>query len=324
MEGVDMNKKLLVIAVASALAVPMTANAKVVVYGHAQIEIGNTDNGTTDNSFSRDAARGRMGIKASEKLGNGMTAFAKFEFRTDTSDGVVGSGPLGAREQAVGLTGSFGTIELGRLKQPYKYLGGVLYDPFVATTLEARGNGAQSLDELGNQAFGHSAFLSNSIAWKSRNFNGLSLWALVSVDEENISASASDGDYSVGVQYKKGPLELGVVTISNDDTGSDAVKLFGQYKWGNHKFSGSFETLDLGASDTTVYFAGYQLRSGNNIFVAQLGSTDPDVGVETDYYAIGMIHNLSKKTRLFGGLRNTDITGGVETDVISIGLRMIF
>ncbi|VAW75071.1 hypothetical protein MNBD_GAMMA12-766 [hydrothermal vent metagenome] len=319
-----MNKKLLVVAVGSALAMPIAVNAKVVVYGHAQVEVGNIDNGTTDNNFSRDAARGRIGFKASEKLGNGMIAFAKFEFRTDTSDGQVGSGLLGAREQVVGLKGGFGTIELGRLKQPYKYLGGVLYDPFVATTLEARGNGAQSLDELGNQAFGHSAFLSNSIAWKSRNFNGLSIWALISIDEEDTTASGSDGDYSIGIQYKSGPLELGVVTISNDDTSSDAVKFFGQYKWGNHKFSGSFETLDLGASDTTVYFAGYQLRSGNNVFVAQLGSTDPDVGVETDYYAIGMIHNLSKKTRLFGGFRNTDIDGGVETDVISLGLRVIF
>ncbi len=329
-----MNKKILALAVGSALALPMAAQAKVVVYGHAQVEIGNEDiSGGTDQNFSRDEARGRFGIKASEKLGNGMTAFAKFEFRTDTSDGITPNGSAtNAREQAVGLKGSFGTVEAGRLKSPYKYLGGVTYDPFVATTLEARGNGGQSKGELGNGAYGHSSFMSNSIAWKSNNFNGLSVWVLVSLDEEDstTSAGASDGDYSIGLRYKNGPLEVGVVTISNSDgtdgvsADRDATKVFGQYKWGNHKFSGSYESLDVGASDTNVWFFGYQLRAGNNTFVAQFGNTDPDVGTETDYYTVGMIHHLSKKTRLFGGIRNTDKGTGGETDVYSIGLRVIF
>jgi predicted porin len=333
-----MNKKILALAVGSALAMPMMAQAKVVVYGHAQVEIGSIDNGTTDQTFSRDEARGRIGIKASEKLGNGMTAFAKFEFRTDTSDGDVGGQTLGAREHAIGLKGSFGTVELGRLKSPYKYMGGVTYDPFVATNLEARGNGGQSKTELhASGAYGHSGFLNNSIAWKSNNFNGISVWALVSFDEEATGlggnqSAASDGDYSIGIKYNNGPLELGLAAINNDGgagVDQDAVKLFGQYKFGNHKISASYEMLDLGTanSDHNVYFLGYQLRSGNNTFVAQLGNTEEDFagGTDTDYYAIGMIHHLSKKTRLFGGFRNTDtnVTNG-ETDVFSVGIRMIF
>ena len=327
-----MNKKLLALAVGSALAMPMAAQAKVTVYGHAQVEIGNIDTGT-DNNFSDDASRGRFGIKASEKLGNGMTALAKFEFKTDTSDNLAGktnSSVLAPRESMVGLKGSFGTVELGRLKQPYKYMGGVTYDPFVATNLEARGNGGQSKSELsGTGAFGHSGFLSNSIAWKSNNFNGISVWALVSIDEADTAAAgggadASDGDYSIGLKYKNGPLEVGVVTINNDATDGDATKLFGQYKWGNHKFSASYESLSVGAADTDVWFFGYQLKSGNNTFVAQFGNNDPDGAGETDYYAIGMIHHMSKKTRIFGGFRNTDISGGTETDVVSVGLRVIF
>lgn len=323
-----MNKKLLALAVGSALAMPMAAQAKVVVYGHAQVEIGNIDTGATDNNFSRDQARGRIGVKASEKLGNGMTAFAKFEFRANTTDGTTTSkaanAALTAREHAVGLKGSFGTVELGRLKTPYKYMGGVTYDPFVTTNLEARGNGSQT-----GGAFGHNAFLSNSIAWKSNNFNGISIWALVSIDEEastNAAGSlseASDGDYSVGIKYKNGPLEVGVVLVNDDSADLDRTKFFGQYKWGNHKFSLSYEATEVGAADTDTYFLGYQLRSGNNTFVAQFGNTDPDVGAETDYYAIGMIHHLSKKTRLFGGFRSTE-TGAAETDVWSIGLRVLF
>ncbi|VAW75068.1 hypothetical protein MNBD_GAMMA12-765 [hydrothermal vent metagenome] len=311
-----MNKKILALAVGSALALPMVAQAKVVVYGHAQVEIGNIDTGVTDQNFSRDQSRGRFGIKASEKLGNGMTAYAKFEFATDTSDGNrAPNSPLSPREHAVGLKGAFGAVELGRLKTPYKYFGGVTYDPFVATNLEARGNGGQT-----GGSFGHNSFRSNSIAWKSNNFNGLSVWLLASIDEED----GTDGDYSIGVRYKAGPFEVGVTTINDDSANLDRTKLFGQYKWGNHKFSGSFEASSAGAVDTDTLFLGYQLRSGNNTFAAQYGNTDPDSGVETDYFAIGMIHHLSKKTRVFGGYRSTDVDAGTETEVFSVGLRVLF
>lgn len=46
--------------------------------------------------------------------------------------------PVPARDLMVGLKGGFGTLELGSLKSAYKYGGGVKYDPFVATMLEAR------------------------------------------------------------------------------------------------------------------------------------------------------------------------------------------
>jgi len=328
-----MNKKILALAVGSALAMPMVAQAKVVVYGHAQVEIGNIDTGSSDQNFTTDNARGRIGIKASEKLGNGWTAFAKFEFRTNTSDGTQTGGDnnaaLVSREQAIGIKGSFGTVEFGRIKTPYKYFGGVTYDPFVATTLEARGNGGQT-----GGRFGHNNFLSNSIGWKSNSFNGISVWAVVSIDEQDtvttVAGAAadnitngSDGDYSVGIRYKNGPLEVGVAVINDDSANLDRTKFFGQYKWGNHKVSLSYEDTDA-TTDSETYFIGYQLRSGNNTFVAQFGNTEPDVGSDTDYYAIGLIHHLSKKTRVFGGFRNTDAGAGGDTDVVSVGLRVIF
>ncbi len=46
-----MNKKLLAIAVGAAFsAAPMFASAEVTVYGHAQVEVGTVDNGTTDTN----------------------------------------------------------------------------------------------------------------------------------------------------------------------------------------------------------------------------------------------------------------------------------
>jgi hypothetical protein len=63
-----------------------------------------------------------------------------------TRESPVGrSGDSPGRESMVGLRGGLGTLELGRLETPYKYSGGVKYDPFVATSLEARGAGVLSL-----------------------------------------------------------------------------------------------------------------------------------------------------------------------------------
>ena len=96
-----MNKKLIALAVGAAMGVaPMAASAaKVTVYGHAQVEVHNTEvtvtlptslgggSASADGNFLTDNARGRLGVKASEKLGNGMTAIAKFEWKIDTTLG---------------------------------------------------------------------------------------------------------------------------------------------------------------------------------------------------------------------------------------------
>ncbi len=337
-----MNKKLLTLAIGVALGtVPMISSAsQVKLYGHLQVEVGSIDTGglAGNENFTADNSRGRIGIEASEKLGNGLTALALFEWRVDTTTGDVDAGD---RQGMVGLKGNFGTFEAGALKGAYKYFGGVSYDPFNTTALEARSNGGTSGAELGNTRYGHHAFLDNSIGWKSPNWNGLEVWAHYSIDEQNAAGNTltSDGDYTVGVRYKNGPFEVGVAAVNNDSItgvlGGDGTKIFGQYKLGNHTFSGQYERIDaeIGALSTQhdVWFFGYQLKAGNNIFVAQVGKNEADLNVgldtETDYFALGVIHELSKKTRVFGGYRNTDKNAagaGNETEVFSVGLRVTF
>ncbi len=361
-----MNKKLVTLAVGAALGLSsVVAEAKVTVYGHAQVEVGNrevkdtTPGNNLDQQFVRDQARGRLGVKSAEKLGNGMTAIAKFEWLIDTTRGGQG---LKQRESFVGLKGSFGTIELGNLKSPYKYWGGVSYDPFVASNLEARSAGGMSGQRgntllktllgapinamlLGDNSYGHSAFVENSIGYKSPNWNGLQIWGTYSPDEEDDTGNSpvADGDWTFGVRYKNGPFEIGVAAVKNKSAvpsatrpEADAVKVFGKYKWGNHTFLGQYENIDTdnGVSqdyDTDIWFVGYHLRFGNNTFVAQVGNTDVDRGplanVEVDYYTLGVIHHLSKKTRLFGGYRNSEgsTTGRtIEEQIWSVGLRVIF
>jgi predicted porin len=323
-----MNKKLLALAVGAALGTaPMMASAGVTVYGQAQVEIASVDAGAASSqTIVNDNARGRMGVKASEKLGNGMTAIAKFEWKVDTS---AGGSDTGDRESFVGLKGGFGTVQLGALKSAYKYTGGVKYDPFVATNLEARGNAGMSKGELGNGAFGHNSFIENSIGYMSPKMGALSAWVTYSPDEAG-ATNGNDGDYTLGAKYKAKNFEVFVAAVSNAETtgDSDGVKFGGQFKMGMHKISAQIEQLDpAGANnDVDIYFIGYQGKFGNNILVAQLGNKDVEGATnDTDYYAIGVIHKMSKKTRVFAGFRSTDGgTSATETDVFSIGMRKDF
>ena len=326
-----MNKKLLAIAVGAAFgAAPMAASAAVTVYGHAQVEVGTVDNGATDQTVVEDNARGRIGFKASEKLGNGMTAIAKYEFRTDTADNrrTADGGALTGREAFVGLKGNFGTVQLGNLKSAYKYTGGVKYDPFVATLIEARGANGMT-----GGAFGHNGFLSNSIGYMAPKMGAFSAWATFSPDENattnntpNTQGTAADGDYSFGLKYAPKGWELFVAGVSNDDVSYESIKFGGMYKFGNFKIVGQIEQVEAGAVDTDVYFVGGQAKFGNNVLVAQFGNSDTDgAATDLDYFTIGVIHNLSKKTRLTAGFRSFDNAGGAsETETFAVGMRMKF
>ncbi len=351
-----MNKKLIAMAVGAALAAPMAANAGVTVYGHFQVEIASVDNkGYGENNTGgartgiaggesgikmKDNKRGRLGFKVSEDLGGGLKGLAKFEWQIDTPNGNIADG---AREGWVGLKGGWGEFKAGRVKTPYKYTGGVKYDPFVTTYLEARKSGGM----LGG-AYGQNSFWNQSISYKNK-WGGFGLWVIYGLDEgDGAGASAGSGGtmgaISASVKYAAKNWEVfaaynsadgnvngsggSIVTTGNDRT---VTKFGGQIKFaGAHTISAQYEMDDPYGSnnDGTIYFIGYQFKMGKNILAAQYGNTDYDPGTTTadaTYYALGVIHKFSKKTRAFVGYRNTDgDAANNDLSVFSAGLRVDF
>jgi len=345
-----MKKRIITLAIlgTTAVAVPTITVADVVLYGHAQVEVASFDiDGAPaggDGISVVDNARGRIGIKASEDLGGGLKGIAKFEFKADTADGVAekdakitdsngdtatvkGQGALTPRESFVGLKGGWGQIEMGRLKSEYKYNGGVKYDPFVATTLEARGNGGMTKGSLG-----HNGFLTKSVAFRAKvGPVKLGITYAPSEDDGLLSAAVKGGGKS---------WEAFLAVIDNGDRAGTApgtpsyssVKFGGKVKIGGmHTIVGQFEQndKDTGAAvgdEPTIVFLGYHLKMGKNTLVVQFGSTDADGGTDVDYFTLGAIHKFSKTMRIFGGYRSTspDTTVSSDTTVISVGLRKDF
>lgn len=360
-----MKKNILAIAIASAVAAPVAMANGPTVYGQMQVEIASVDNSGTELSDNNarngavtndssaikmaDNKRGRLGIKGSEDLGNGLQAIYQFEWQVDTTIGNINDG---ARIGMVGLKGGFGTFEAGRLKAPYKYTGGVAYDPFVTTYLEARKSGGMS-----GGAFGQNGFWSNSIAYHN-NFGKVNVWVAYGVDggtgDETINDTTglgnndnnvgNSGDLSASVKYADGNFEVFASTAmdadkantnsGDNDTGFayTANKIGGQFKSGNHTLSAQYEMISdeskaANAQDSTVAFLGYQMKMGATSLVAQLGQTaDDDKTKDKNYMALGAIHKLSKKTRVFGGYRNTTQNDADDSSytAITAGLRIDF
>lgn len=330
-----MKRSLIALAVSAAVIAPAAMAGDVTVYGRAQVELGSISYqdgaGQEDGLGVADNAMGRVGVKASEDLGGGMKALARFEFKADTADNTSSGktdAAITAREAFVGLKGGFGQVELGALKQGYKYAGGVTYDPFVATYLQARGNGGMTFKPAADE-LGHGKFHTNALGYGGK-FGPVKL-------RLTYGPSENDGSLTASGKFSNPMFEVFLAIVDSGDklgatTSYSATKLGGQFRMagGAHKISAQYEMAENDNAGTTTeptnLFVGYQGKFGKNMFVAQFGMEDNDAATlnETSYLALGAIHKFSKTTRVFGGYRNTDADADDRESVVSIGMRKDF
>jgi len=132
-----MNKKLLVVAIAAALApvAAMADSGNVQIYGSVHMSVdslnGNSAQVATDNNRETNISSNSsfIGFKGSEDLGNGLKAIWQMETQVGMGNTAVsantdnGNNSLTSRNSFLGLTGGFGTAILGKHDTPVKILG---------------------------------------------------------------------------------------------------------------------------------------------------------------------------------------------------------
>ena len=337
-----MNKKLIAAAVVAGLAAPMAAQADVSVYGVAQLELTNYDDGAATTGIVLDDKFGqsRVGVRWSEDLGGGLKSLGVFEWGPQIDSHFAGgSNPaLDGRIAYIGLKGGWGEVDAGTILQPYKYSGGVKYDAFVATAAQARPTSAApgAGGGMSGGAFGHGAYFNDAISYKNK-FGMATIWLAYSPEKAATigtpSGNGASGDLmaSVVVGFNGGEAGLAYAKDNNASgtTGADGVKntkIFGKYSFGSSTVLAQYEDSKAATSGnkTKYAFLGYQLKMGMNKFVLQLGQTKPDGGNKTNYGAAGVIHNFSKKTRVFLAYRNTKTDGSDANKSLSLGLTEKF
>ncbi len=301
-----------------------------------------TSTSSTNKVRMSNADESRIGIKVSEDLGNGLSAFVRLEGAM-TSD--VGSSVGFGRETVIGLKGNFGSVYFGRSVNPVdKITIGV-------------GNRAGDMGETikGGDRWSNSAFY----AYEN---NGLSAYAAVSTkggaigNFPNETGAGQKTAYGVSLKYA-GEINNKMGYSVAAGYSRNAVAGLKSEWLVNGTFSYSPVTTGLSYSQHTDYSApgnsdkGYKYRafvaadvtSNDNVYLQYTGEKDTHkvAGVtamteKTSTWGLGYAHSLSKRTAVFADVGRSTVkdklylgggdytTAKTRTTSYNIGMRHSF
>lgn len=342
-----MNKKIIALAVASAMAAPLAAQAEATVYGKAHLSIDKYSSDYTTNAgddFEVASRASRVGVKASEDLGGGLKAIAQMEFQIDMADDNNGDDFIKGRNAVVGLAGDFGTFVVGRHDTPYKMSTGKL-EYFGDTVADS------NTTAPGNQPFLHDVRADNAIAYISPNLNGLTIAAAVIPGEDTTNSVDDNGaaddnkangltdSTSIALMYSAGPIYVSVANevlnkeIFADDEQYSKTRLGVGYSGvANLDLSFVYEAKDTGPDDadadpTTMVLAAKYAMGANSLRAAYHTITEEaeDTEDSATMLSLGVYHSFSKSTSSYVVYRNLDgEADNVDVSALSLGMEMSF
>ncbi len=324
-----MNKKLLTIAVVTAMATPMLANAeaKSAVYAkvHVAGEIIDDGNDTSYSIAGNSSKASNVGVKGEIDTNlMDLKAIAQIEIGLDQDSNTEYTGQVSAksgskagllyqRDSWVGLSSkSMGTVRMGTIKTSYKQ-SGTMIDPLYTTALEGRGFNQTMSSQLHGGTGNGRGRSTHTVRYDSPDMGGAKVIA-----NYNANPTAED-NMGLGVHWKGGPAaafldfqligEDNYVTDKNGkaDTGN-AVKVGGKYTAGDIMVSGQYE-IDGGAisgnsdgSNDRLFLAG-EYTMGATSFVATFGMAMETDNDEDDNTAFGLAvkQKLAKKVTGYAG-----------------------
>jgi len=334
-----MNKKLVTLAVATALAAPAAAMADAVLYGKLNVGINYVDQdggfegwGLSDNKAayptvnayatpSRQGPPNRIGVKGSEDLGNGLKAIYQIELGfklADNNNAVADNGEaITMRNTFVGLSGNWGTLLAGRHDTPLKISTGPL-DLF-----------ADTLADYNNTVGFQDIRADNAVAYISPSFGGFTLAAaavpgggttvagsvLPYVDSDSLAEAYSvagifkNGPWYASVAYESLGSDLSGAHLNVDDWNKWRVGL-GILDWNGFSLTGVYENWSnayFGSIyekwDADLWNIQAAYAFGNFAIKAAYGDASHDLGHAGDYsldsWTVGFDYNMSKRTKAF-------------------------
>jgi len=289
-----MNKKVMALAVAGALAAPAAALAQVQIGGSLTILWYSHDPDNESQASSGDIlepSEPELYIRASEKLGGGMTAW----FQCASSlDGFIGGGNdaegFCARNSGFGFRGSFGNVFLANWDTPSKLVQNRIRGWFSGTNALVGGSmrliANSSSSGLPNPvptaatSASNSSFYrrqANSVNYHSPNWGGFSVAAAFSANNESTAIADATGltPRLLGINgvYASGPFWVGLAYEKHDDYNPGAVAGY---------TGGSDDNLTVGAG---FRFGGFNIRAGFGDNNYEIGN---GTGQELEATAIGI------------------------------------
>jgi predicted porin len=332
-----MKKNLIALAVAAA-ALPFAAQAEVTISGALQAElISMSGDGSTEGLYMDDGAEGGavgagnasfIKFMSAHDLGGGLTAIAMANTNLDVTSGTG----VTMRDGFVALKGDFGLVLMGRVSTSYKS-STVKWDPFLATSLQARGS-------YGMSAL-HNGYVGNVLAYDN-TFGQVHVQLAMALDEAPDGLATPPNSSTVGnhaltgfITMPIGPVELAVAFIDVSEMGNgakdaSATKLGVKYSAGDLTAAVQVESLNEGITGTgdtgTVTYGTVSYTVGANTFALGVGAQDMGAtNTSASYLAAGIKHSFGKKVTGTLGLRNSDHdVDTMDSSVVSAGLKVAF
>lgn len=359
-----MKKSLLALALMGAFSGAALAQSSVTIYGIADAGLQSFDNGAAAGSAlklqSGQINGSRLGFKGTEDLGSGLKANFVLEMGLNLDDGSSGQGRTFGRIATVGLSGDFGSVELGRDKTPTnKFVDS--FDPFASGFINS-GNGLGSNNGLffvggtANVAGAANAANSagragNAVFYYSPNVAGFSGVASYAFGEVAGDTNAGKS-LSVNLRYTVAGLDVGYSYIKDSAqtaapftiNAKSANTVAASYDFGMIKPVVIFQQVkdqSALALDQDIFSIGATFKiSAANRVIATYSMINDDTKTATGkvgdakQLAVGYSYDMSKRTSLYAAVAATtqDATSqklgaavkGADVREVTVGIRHKF
>ena len=311
-----MKKTILAMAVASVVAAP--AMADVSISGKVEQLFTSTDSTTASSDQLQGATDAALNFKASEDLGNGMSAFATTRLDADGA-----SGAIATLDTTVGITGGFGTVVAGRMEAFSEAKIMSMVDVLGGTSVEPEQDSAGRADD--------------AIAYVSPAMNGLTVGvAGYSVVNTSVIEDEAFDIQELALMYANGPL---AVNVSKTDANAYAQSALGvgdassvgiKYTAGDLAVSGVWQDIDdesstVGNDNTNYALAAVYTMGSNSVALGYVENENQAGTTDDSTTALELRHNFSGRTRAYAGATWDDnATSSTETDTVFFGLEHSF
>jgi predicted porin len=298
-----MNSKVWAAAALVATAASAQAQSSVTIFGLVDANARSvTTNGTTVRQLGTDGnSFSRLGFKVEEDLGGGLKAGAWLESALNPDTGTINvSGKFWHRRSTVSLYGPYGELRIGR-DLDATFWNRSIFDPFGTTgvgsqfnLVSALGSGAATLIRADNAI---SYYL-------PPNLGGI-YGQLEVAAGEGIPGNAYRG---ARIGYQHGPLNVAVAHSTTGTATSDDFKMMNigaSYNVGVATVMALTHVAKYAAKKQTNWQVGVnvpafdvgELKASYQHADASGAGTD---GNDAHQVAVGYVHNLSKRTALYG------------------------
>ena len=279
------------------------AQADVSIYGMARVYQESSTVGTAASVTSLTNDKSRLGIKATDAVGNGLTAFAVVE--TNVGVDAPAASTLGDRNAIVGLSHKMGSIGFGRDKTALTRS----LDSFDAMGGDVFGSSAAAIHSY------HGARLSNAVFVSAPLVQGLTGNYVMA----NSEVAGTPNPQTFSLVYSTGPLG---VTYARFDNGTTSV---------SDAIGAKFELAKTGTTVFGLYSDNKVVNvtsQGKSIGVTQ--TLTPTLSAMASYgvngdrtaYNLGANYALGKSTKVLA--RYLKETAATDTTRYGAGLEYNF